>query len=393
MAKDFYEILGVDRNAADEDIKRAYRRLARKYHPDVNKEAGAEDKFKEIQKAYETLSDSQKRQHYNQFGEEGLGGSGFGGFGGGGFEGFSGGFEDLGGFSDIFDMFFGGEGRSGRRHRSETGPQTGDDLRYDLRIPFEVAVFGKEYTIEISQLVACSKCNGSGAKAGSKPSTCGTCKGSGQVRTAQRTILGVFEQIAVCPNCRGEGKVISNPCPNCHGSGRERKIAKVKVRVPAGVENGTRLRVSGAGNAGLRGGDPGDLYIFIEIEPSADFERKGDDLYSEVMISFVQAALGDHVDIKSPSGKLEIKVPEGTQPGTVLRLRGKGIPHLGGSGAGDHFVKVNVRVPKNINAKQKDALLKMADLFHESLNDASENNEDNDKSSDKKRNFFWEDNA
>lgn len=397
-SKDFYEILGVDRNASDDEIKKAYRRLARKYHPDVNKEHGAEDKFKEIQKAYETLSDSQKRQQYNQFGEEGLGGAGgFGGFGGGGFEGFSGGFEDLGGFSDVFDMFFGGGGEGrGRRKRSETGPQAGDDLRYDLRVPFETTVFGKEYTIEISQLVSCSKCNGTGAKPGTKPATCGTCKGAGQVRTAQRTILGVFEQVTTCPNCRGEGKVISSPCSSCHGSGRERKIAKVKVKVPAGVETGTRLRVSGAGNAGLRGGPSGDLYIFIEVEPSNVFERRGDDVYSEETVSFVQASLGDHVKIPSPAGELEIKIPEGTQPGTVLRLRGKGIPHLGGSGAGDHFVKVNVRVPKSINAKQREALLNLAELLHDHRNDEEkdpspeEKAEAEEQTADKKRNFFWE---
>ncbi len=392
MAKDFYEILGVGRDASEDEIKKAYRHLARKFHPDVNKEKGAEDKFKEVQKAYETLSDSQKRQRYNQFGEAGVGdGGGFGDFTGGfgGFEGFG----ESSGFGDIFDMFFGAGGGGGGRRSSRSGPRQGDDLRYDLKVPFETVVFGKEYTLEISQLITCSKCDGSGAKAGTKPATCGVCAGAGQVRQAQRTILGVFEQVSTCPNCRGEGKVITSPCTHCQGTGRERKIAKVKVKVPPGIESGTRLRVSGAGNAGTRGGESGDLYIFIEVEPSKLFERDGDNIQSEILISFAQAVFGDEVRIHSAAGELQLKIPEGTQPGTVLRMRGKGVPHLGGSGTGDHYVKINIQVPASLNVKQKEALLEYTTLMAEKTGTIKEQPpkvRPREEKNDKKKSFFWE---
>lgn len=402
MSKDFYEILGVPKGADETEIKKAYRRLARKYHPDVNKEAGAEDKFKEVQTAYETLSDTQKRQRYDQYGEAGLGdnGGGFGGFSEG-FEGFGGG----GGFSDIFDMFFNSSagGRGGRASSRGDSAQEGEDLRYDLKVPFSVAVTGKEYTIEISQLASCTKCSGTGAKPGTKPSSCGICNGTGKVRRAQQTIFGAFEQVTVCPNCRGEGQVISSPCPACHGTGRERQISKVKVKVPAGVDSGTRLRVTGAGNAGLRGGRAGDLYIFIEVEQSKNFKRQGDDIYSDIVISYIQAVLGDEINIPSAEGKIKIKIPAATQPGTVLRLKSKGLPHLGSTGRGDHYVNVSVSVPKNINSKQKEALINYSELLNERVVSNSANQkepekkaeentakEKNDDSNGKKRAFFWE---
>lgn len=396
MSKDFYETLGVSKTASDEEIKKSYRRLARKYHPDVNKESGAEDKFKEIQKAYEVLSDSQKRQRYDQFGEAAATGEGgFGGFGG--FGDFSQGFGgDMGGFAgDIFEAFFGGQ-RGGRRSRS--GPQTGDDLRYDLRVPFEVAINGKEYILDIPQLVACSSCDGTGSRAGTKPSACGKCGGSGRVRMVQHTILGSFEQVGTCPNCQGEGKVVSDPCPRCQGTGRERKINKVKVKVPAGVETGVRLRVTGSGNTGLRGGKPGDLYIYIEVEDSPIFERDGQDLYSQATISYAQACLGDMINIQSATGKVKVEVPSGTQPGAILRLRGKGLANLnGGSSRGDHYLKINIAVPKNLSGKQKDILLNFAKEVDDDIVQADKDVKtsalrDREKPEDKHRSrgFFWE---
>jgi molecular chaperone DnaJ len=368
MSKDLYEVLGVAKGASDDEIKKAYRKLARKFHPDVNKEKDAEDKFKEVQKAYEILSDSSKRQKYDQFGEAGVNGQGFGGggFGGGGFGDFSGGFgDDLGGgFGDIFDMFFGGSA-AGARRGGRRGPQQGEDIRYDLKVPFDVAVNGKEYELDISHLVKCTTCNGSGAAPGSKKTTCSKCGGTGQVRITQRTILGMFEQIGVCPQCHGEGSSISEPCTTCRGAGRQRKSTTVKVKVPAGVDSGTRLRVSGAGNAGEHGTSPGDLYIYIEVEDSLHFERDGADIHSEVSVSFVQAALGGDLQIVSASGPIKVEIPVGIQPGTTLRLREKGLPHLGGTGRGDHYVKINVAVPKQLNKKQRDALLAYAKTIEE----------------------------
>jgi len=403
MAKDFYETLGVSKTASDDEIKKAYRRLARKYHPDVNKEAGAEEQFKEIQKAYEVLSDTQKRRQYDQFGEAAAAGQGggFSGFGGGGFGGF-GDFSqsfggDMGGFAgDIFDAFFGGQRGGGRRSRG--GTQTGDDLRYDLRVPFEVAVNGKEYTIDIPQLVTCAKCNGSGSRAGTKPAICSKCGGSGQVRMVQHTILGSFEQIGTCPNCQGEGKVVSDPCPSCQGTGRERKINKVKVKVPAGVDTGIRLRVTGSGNAGLRGGKPGDLYIYIEVEDSPIFERDGQDLYSQAAISYAQAALGDTINIQSATGKIKVEIPAGTQPGAILRLRGKGLASLnGGAARGDHYLKINITVPKNLSNKQKNLLLNFAKEVDDDIvrtdkdvKTSALREEEKPEEKTRSRGFFWE---
>lgn len=403
MSKDFYEILGVAKGATDDEIKKAYRRQARKFHPDVNKAPGAEEQFKEVQKAYDVLSDNTKRQQYDQFGEAAFNGQG--GFGGGqGFGGFSGGFgEDMGGFSDIFESFFGGGmGGSGRRQSSH-GPQAGDDLRYDLTIDFEVALEGKEMTLEIPQLVTCSKCDGTGSRAGTKPSTCGKCGGSGRVRMVQQTFLGSFEQVVACPNCRGEGKVISDPCPNCNGSGRERKIAKVKVKVPAGVDSGMKLRVPGAGNMGVRGGKQGDLYIYITVKDSPYFVRDEHDLHSEITISFIQAILGGEVEVHSSTGKTKVTIPAGVQPSTVLRLRGKGMPIVNNSGRGDHFLKVNVSIPKHLSAKQKNALDKLKEAMQDEADSVQENRgehetessrreraEEEDPSERIRRAFFWE---
>jgi len=392
---DFYDILGVDRDASDSQIKSAYRKLAREYHPDVNKDKSAPDKFKEAQKAYEVLSDSSKRNQYDQFGEAGVNGtSGFGGFGGS--DGFSGGFSQGGeGFGDIFDMFFGGtRGASSRPGRTEE--EAGEDLRYDLTIPLETVALGKEYTIEISRMHSCEKCKGSGAREGTKASNCGTCSGSGRVRQVQKTIIGSFEQVTTCPNCRGEGKVISDPCSSCRGSGRERKIAKVKVKVPPGVENGTRLRVSEAGNSGVRGTTSGDLYIFIEIEDHIQFYRDGDNVQGSVSVSFSQVVFGDEVEVSTLQGNVKMKIPAGTQPGTTLRIRDKGIPHLHGAGRGDHFVTVDVVVPKTINAKQSELLKQFDESFGKPRKtngdhkQKTRNQKVSNDTSKKKKSFFWE---
>ncbi len=359
MSKDYYELLGVSNNASEKEIKSAYKRQARKFHPDVNKDAGAEEKFKEIQQAYDVLGDSKKRAKYDQFGSAAFEGNaaGAGGFSGFDFDEFS----NFGGFSDIFDSFFGGQA-AGRKSSAGRGSakRQGEDLRYDFRIPLEMAYKGGEKTIEVSQLAQCSKCNGSASKGGKPPRTCSVCGGTGQVHQAQRTILGSFSQVRPCPNCHGEGSVISDPCSNCKGTGRERKISKVKVKIPAGVSTGTRLKITKAGNAGIRGGMEGDLYIYIDVERHKLFERDEDDIYYEANINFVQAALGDEISVPSLDGNISVKVPPGSAPGTVLRLRGKGIPHLHGSGNGSYFLKLNVDVPTNIKEKQKEALLVFA---------------------------------
>jgi len=348
MAKrDYYEVLGVEKNASETEIKKAYRQLARQYHPDVNPgNKEAENKFKEINEAYEILSDSEKKQRYDQFGHAGTDPNGFGG----GFGGFGGGTAgDFGGFGDIFDMFFGGGTASARKN----GPQQGSDLRLDMELSFEEAAFGVERELEIPRTENCTTCKGSGAKPGTNPVNCSQCNGTGEVRYTQKTALGHFQTVRTCSHCGGTGKVIASPCSDCRGSGKVNRKRKIKIKIPAGVDTGSRIRLSGEGEAGLRGGPPGDLYVFIEVRPHKYFERRGDDLSMEFPITFMQASLGDEVQVPTLQGKATLKIPEGTQTHTVLRLRGQGVNRLHGAGRGDLYVKVVVVTPTKLSEEQK----------------------------------------
>ena len=338
--RDPYEVLGVARNATDEEIRKAYRKLARQYHPDVNKSPDAEEKFKEVKEAYEILSDKQKREQYDNFGHSAEGfNQGFGGFDASDF-----------GFGDIFDIFFGG------RNRNPNAPRKGDNLEYRLQIDFEDSFFGKDLELIIPSTKKCDVCKGSKAKPGTQPKVCDVCKGSGQSETVQNTPFGRIINRRVCNKCGGTGKIIKVFCSYCKGSGVVTKNKTINVKIPAGIQDGSQLRVAGEGGAGLNGGPPGDLYIHITIRPHNIFKREGDDLTCEVPITFPQAALGDEVLIPTMTGKAKLKIPAGTQTGTEFRLQGKGFPSLRGFGSGDLRIKVNVVVPTNLNEEQKEAL-------------------------------------
>lgn len=364
--RDYYEVLGVSKTATQDELKKAYRKLARKYHPDLNKDnPEAAEKFKECNEAYSVLSDEQKRAQYDQFGPEAFenggmgGGPGAGGFGG--FGGFGG-----SGMEDIFDMFFGGQGRGGRSNNA--GPQRGADLRYDMEITFEEAAFGVEKEISLKRAERCEHCHGEGAEPGSKVETCPECHGSGYVRFTQNTMFGQMVNERPCSRCHGEGKIISNPCKECSGSGTVKKTKKLKVKIPAGVDNGSRLRVGGEGEAGLKGGPSGDLYVYLYVKPHKFFERDGTTVLCEVPINIVQATLGAEIKVPTLDGQVTMKVPEGTQPGKVMRLKGKGIPSLRGGGRGDQLVRMKVVVPTKLTDKQKDALQKFADISKDNIN-------------------------
>lgn len=355
MSGDYYETLGVDRNASKEDIKRAYRRLARKYHPDINKEAGAEDRFKEINRAYEVLSEPETRARYDQFGEAGVSGAGAAGFD----------YGDMGGFADIFETIFsgfgGGVGTGSTRRR--TGPTRGDDLRLDLKLDFREAIFGGEKEIRIPHLETCQVCNGSGAKPGTGSRTCGTCNGAGQVRRATRTPFGSFAQVSTCPDCNGAGQVIEQKCDACGGAGRKQETKKLKITIPAGVDNGTRLRVGKEGDAGTRGGTPGDLYVYLFVEPDKEFTREGMNIHSEITISYLQAILGCKLQINTVDGPQELVIPAGTQPNTELMLEDHGVPKLGNSAIrGDHLINVKIAIPTRINNEERELLEKLAHI-------------------------------
>jgi len=340
--RDYYEVLGVSRDADDDQIKSNYRKLALKYHPDRNPgDKEAEENFKEAAEAYEVLRDSQKRSIYDQYGHEGLQGTGFSGFRG---------FEDIfSSFGDIFEDFFGfGTGR-----RNRTAARRGSDLRYDLSISFMDAAFGVETEIEIEKLESCEACEGAGCEPGTSPENCNHCGGSGQISRSQ----GFFSIRTTCPYCRGEGRKITHPCEECRGTGQVERKKKVSVKMPAGVDTGSRLRLTGEGESGTRGGPPGDLYIYVHVEPHEFFKRNNNDVICQIPISFVQATLGDDITVPTLNGDKELHIPKGTQPGEVFRFRGEGIPSLRGYGRGDQIIQVMVKTPTGITKKQE-ALLK-----------------------------------
>lgn len=359
MPRDYYDTLGVSRDADKEEIKRAFRRLARKYHPDVNKEPGAEEQFKEINRAYEVLSDPEIKARYDRFGEAGVSGAGAAGAG------YPSDFGDFGGFADIFESIFsnfsGAPGQTGRRR---SGPMRGDDLRLDLKLDFREAIFGGEKEIRISHLETCNTCNGSGAKPGTRPTTCATCGGTGQVRRATRTPFGSFTQVSTCPTCNGSGQMIEEKCETCGGNGVRQEAKKLKITIPPGVDNGTRLRVSSEGDAGLRGGPPGDLYVFLFVNEDPQFQRDGINILSELQVSYLQAILGAKVEVPTvDDDPVEITIPPGTQPGTVITLENHGVPRLGNPVArGDHLLTIRVDIPTRLSSEERELLEKLAKI-------------------------------
>ncbi|WP_049059300.1 molecular chaperone DnaJ [Enterococcus faecium] len=356
--RDYYEVLGLSKGASEDEIKKAYRKLSKKYHPDINKEPDAEEKFKEVSGAYEILSDPQKRAAYDQYGHAGTDpnyGAGGAGGGFGGFGGFSGG--GFGGFEDIFDSFFGGGGRS----VDPNAPRQGADLQYTVDLSFEEAIFGVEKEIKYNREEICHTCGGNGAKPGTQPTTCHKCHGAGTINVERQTPLGRVMSRQTCDVCHGTGKEIKEPCPTCHGSGHEKKAHSVKVNVPAGVEEGQQMRLAGQGEAGENGGPFGDLYVVFRVEESDIFDREGSEIYYELPLSFVQAALGDEVQVPTVHGDVKLKIPAGTQTGTNFRLRGKGAPKLRGGATGDQHVKVKLITPKNLNEQQREALRAFAE--------------------------------
>lgn len=357
MAKrDYYEVLGVPRNASEADIKKAFRTLARKYHPDANKDdPTSAEKFKEINEANQVLSDSDKRAKYDQFGHaaEQMGGSPFEG---------TGGFGEAGGFGDIFDMFFGGQGRQRQR-----GPARGTDLQYELELTLQEAAFGTTKEIRIPRMEPCETCHGSGAKPGTQPTTCSKCRGTGQIQMTQSTVFGRFVNVTACDRCRGEGKIIEQPCANCRGRGMNQKTHTVELKVPGGVETGSRMRMTGYGEVGERGGPYGDLYVVMRVKPDWRFKRQEDDIITETTISFTQAALGTEVEVPTLEGAEMVKIPEGTQHGDTIRLKGKGIKHLRGQGRGDQHVVVSVQTPTRLSAREKELLQELAEIRGEKV--------------------------
>jgi molecular chaperone DnaJ len=344
--RDLYEVLGVERGASDAEIKRAFRKLAQQWHPDVNAEPDAQQRFKEINDAYQVLSDPERRQRYDMFGRAGVDGGG--GAGGAGFEGF-------GGFSDIFDAFFGGAAGGGSARRGR--PQPGADLRYDLRITFEEAIQGTDKEIEFRVLDRCETCHGSGAKAGTDPVTCPQCQGRGEIRSVRQTMLGQMVNVSACPRCGGEGRIVETPCETCKGDGRTERKRALRVTIPAGIDEGHQIRLTNEGEAGPRGGPAGSLYVAVHVAPHASLKRDGTELYYEASVSIAQAALGTRITVPTVDGDEEVEIKPGTQPDTEIRLRGKGAPHLRRSGSrGDLHVLVDVQVPTRLSKKQRELL-------------------------------------
>jgi molecular chaperone DnaJ len=341
--RDYYEVLGVPKNASNDDLKSAFRRLARQYHPDVNSEPDAEERFKEINEAYAVLSDAERRAAYDRYGHAGVRGPG-------GTTDFTVDFSD---FADIFgDLFgFGGFGRTSRRTRN--APRRGADLQYRLELSFEEAVFGVEKEIEITRDEVCATCQGSGAEPGTSPVRCSTCNGNGEVRQVRQTILGSMVQVSTCPTCNGSGETIASPCHTCQGRGLERRTRKKVVNIPAGVDNGTQIRLAGEGQPGVNGGPNGSLYVAVQVKSHKFFRRRDNDVLLDLDINIAQATLGAEVEIPTVDGKATLKIPGGTQPGKVLRMRGKGVPHLRSNGRGDQLVIVNVEIPTRLTNEQR----------------------------------------
>ena len=350
--RDLYEVLGLQKGASDDEIKKAYRKLAKKYHPDLNPgDKEAEKKMKEVNGAYEVLSDAEKKARYDQYGFAGIDPNYAGGAGGGGF----GGFQDFD-LGDIFGSMFGG-GFGGQQTR-QNGPRKGENLRITLQLTFEEAVFGCEKSVSVTRNESCRDCGGTGAKKGTSPETCPVCRGSGQVQSTQRTPFGVFSSSSPCQNCKGTGKIIKEPCPSCKGEGRVRKTRTIRVKIPAGIDDGQTISLRGEGNGGTQGGPAGDLYVTVYVKEHKMFKRDGQDIILEMPISFAQAALGATLTVPTVDGKVQYDLPEGTQTGTVFRLRGSGVPSINGRGRGDQYVKVNVEIPRNLNHEQKELLRK-----------------------------------
>ncbi len=365
MAKDYYAILGVNKGASDDEIKKAFRKLALKYHPDRNPgNKAAEEKFKEVNEAYQVLSDHDKRAQYDQFGTTDFSGQGdFGGFDFGGFHDFG------GGFGDIFDTIFGGGNFGGFSDSAKNGPKKGADLQYTLNLTFEEAAFGATKEIEITRGEECRKCNGTGASPGTRPVTCDKCGGTGQIRISRKTGLGNFVTVTTCDKCGGTGTIIKTPCPDCHGTGRVRRRRKITIKVPAGVDTGNTIPLRNEGEPGTRGGEFGDLYVNINVLPHKIFKRDGFDVICEMPLSFPQAALGAEIDVPTIDGLIKYTVPEGTQNGTIFRLRGKGIPKLRGYGRGDEILRIIVEVPTRLDESQKKLLRQYAEACGEDVNE------------------------
>ena len=348
--RDYYEVLGVPKSASESDIKSAFRNLARKYHPDVSDAPDAEDKFKEINEAYRVLSDDDKRAAYDRFGHAGVKGANNG----------AGGYQtaDFSDFADIFGDIFGGfggfgGGRTSSSSRSRTGPRRGADLQYRVRLSFKEAVFGVEKEIDITRDEPCSTCKGSGAKPGTSPKTCQHCGGRGEVRQTRQTMLGSMVQVVTCPVCKGKGKIVESPCSTCHGSGQVRNTRRKKVTIPAGVDDGTRIRLSGEGQPGANNGPAGDLYLIISVKGHKYFRRRDHDILLDLNINIAQATLGAKVKVPTVEGESILRIPPGTQPGEIIRMRGKGVPHLHSNTRGDQLVIINLTIPKRLDSEER----------------------------------------
>ena len=360
--RDYYEVLGVSKGASEDELKKAYRKLAKENHPDLHPgDKECEARFKEINEAYEVLSDSDKRAKSDQFGHAAFDPNQ--GFGGGGF----GGFEGFGGFGDIFGDIFGGFGGFGGGGRNPNAPRKGDNLRATVNIKFEEAAFGVKKEVFVAKVEQCPDCKGTGCAEGTTAEVCPDCKGTGSVKTTQRTPFGMVQSTGQCPKCKGRGKIIHTPCKSCRGIGSVRRQHKVTVSVPAGIDDGQTISLRGQGNAGINGGPAGDLLITVLVQPHARFERDGASILLEQEVSFAQAALGSEIEVPTLDGKVKLNIPEGTQPGSVFRLKGKGVPYLRANGRGDQFVTVKVAVPKNMSSAQKEALRQYASAMGETI--------------------------